>query len=128
MGTTADVVGSVLRCGALAPVSVVAGAVGATSGMIQLRKGLTAPSGVTDPHLVTKGSFAAALGTSSVALGVAAAAAPVLFFVALGLSVCSVTIATTLDATMNGLCAECRENIPLDLATEFECCSEDDNS
>merc|ERR1712232_636356 len=91
-----------------APLSVVGGAVGMASGVSQLHCGLTAPSGNIDPHLVTKGGVTTGVGGTCMMLGVGAIFVPVLFFVALGLGVGGLATATMIDASMSGLCSECR--------------------
>lgn len=111
-GTCANIVGTAAPAlhTVLSPFSVVGGVVGAASGAAQLRAGLSSESGLTDPHLVTKGAVTATVGTTCVALGVAAAALPACFAIALGLGVTGLGVATTLDATMDGLCDECRRD------------------
>jgi hypothetical protein len=110
-GTTANILGTaapVLHF-AMAPVSAVAGAVGAVSGATQLYSGLSTPSGAVDPHLVTKGAVTTGVGATCAGLGLLASVFPPLFAVALGLGVTGLAAATTIDALMDGLCDECRE-------------------
>jgi len=108
-GTCANILGAAAPAlhYVLAPVSAVGGAVGASAGFAQLREGLSAPSGITDPHLVTKGGVTASVGTTCMALGIGSAAVPGLFIAALVLGVCGLGAATTIDATMDGLCPHC---------------------
>jgi len=117
VGTTANIVGSAAPAWhyALAPVSAVGGAVGAVAGGYQVWEGLSAPSGITDPHLVTKGSITAGVGATCMGLGLAAAAAPACFVAALGLGIVGLGAATTVDATMDGLCPHCRDYGPVKL-------------
>jgi hypothetical protein len=125
-GTAANMLGSAAPFlhFALAPVSAVGGAVGAASGCAQLHQGLSMPSGVTDPHLVTKGSVTAGVGTTCMALGMGAVVVPGLLLGALVLGMTGLGVATTVDYTMDGLCPHCRESIHRaqddDLATETE--------
>lgn len=112
-GTAANIVGSAAPAlhYALAPFSAVGGAVGAAAGLAQLHEGLSAPSGLTDPHLVAKGSVTASVGTTCMALGLGAAAVPGLFVAALVLGIAGLGAATTVDATMDGLCPQCRDHV-----------------
>jgi len=110
-GTAANIVGAAAPAMhfALAPFSAVGGAVGAVAGAYQLHEGLSAPSGITDPHLVTKGSVTAGVGTTCMALGIGAIGAPWLFVPALVLGTAGLGFATYTDATMGGLCPHCRD-------------------
>jgi len=92
----------------LAPVSSVGGLIGASCGAAQLHQGLTMPSGVNDPHLITKGVVTTAVGGTCMMLGAAASAWPVLFYGAAGLGLVGLATAITVDAHMDGLCRACR--------------------
>jgi hypothetical protein len=111
-GTCANVLGTAAPAlhAALAPFSVAGGAVGAVSGAVQLRRGLSTPSGIVDPHLVTKGAVTTSVGACCMALAAGAAVFPGLFLGALSLGIVGVGVATTIDAKMDGLCEQCREN------------------
>lgn len=110
-GTAANVLGTaapVLHV-ALAPFSVAGGCVGAVSGAAQLRKGLSTPSGIVDPHLVTKGAVTTSVGSCCMGLAAAASVFPGIFPVALSLGLVGLGVATTVDANMDGLCEHCRD-------------------
>jgi hypothetical protein len=109
-GTLANITGAVAQYMApvCAPISVVGGAAGVVSGAYQLHSGLNLPSGNVDPHLVTKGGVATSVGCTCMALGVGAAFAPGLFFVAVGLGVTGLSAATAIDCNMDGLCKSCQ--------------------
>jgi hypothetical protein len=109
-GTVANIVGTAAPAlhYFLSPFSVFGGVVGAASGAAQLHEGLSTESGVADPHLVTKGAVTATVGTTCCALGLGTIALPGLFAVALVLGATGVGVAFTVDATMDGLCDECR--------------------
>jgi len=110
-GTMANLTGSFVSSAAhvCAPISSVAGVVGATSGAVQLYQGFATPSGNIDPHLVAKGGITASIGGTCMILGACAAAMPPLFIVALGLGLSGVGAAALVDSVMPGLCPECRE-------------------
>jgi hypothetical protein len=119
-GSCANIVGTAAPAlhTPLAPFSVVGGAVGSLSGAKQFYNGISTPSGVVDPHLVTKGAIATGVGASCMVLGAAAAAFPPFFAVALGLGVTGLAAATTVDIFMDGLCDECREQRLNDICSD----------
>jgi len=110
-GTTANLTGTVLPslAHALGPVSAVGGVCGVAGGISQLWQGLSLPSGRTDPHLVAKGAVATSVGVTCTTLGAAATVlgAPALI-AALGLGIVGLGTVTTIDATMDGICLDCR--------------------
>jgi len=112
-GTAANVVGSVAPLGhvMLAPFSVLGGAVGVSAGAAQLHEGLSAPSGTVDPHLVAKGAVTTGVGTTCMMMGAGAAVFPSLFLGALAVGVAGLGAATAIDATMDGLCDSCKEQV-----------------
>lgn len=114
-GTAANITGSIVHtAGAVcAPISSVAGVVGAVGGASQLYRGLYTPSRIVDPHLVTKGGITTGVGSSCMVMGAFAGVAPPLFVAALSLGVAGLCCATVVDAMMGGLCPECREREPL---------------
>jgi len=115
MGTMANITGSVAPVVAhiAAPVSMVGGVCGIVGGVKQLIEGLSMPSGILDEHLVAKGSVTTGVGSTCAALAVGAAviplAAPPLILTALCVGVAGLGTATVLDASMDGLCPECRQ-------------------
>jgi len=121
-GTMANITGYMAPtvAGACAPLSVVGGAVGISSGAAQLKQGLTMPSGELDPHLVAKGGITSAVGGACVVLGASAAFVPSLFGAAIALGVTGLGTATFLDAKMNGLCMSCRQDQGADLVEQRE--------
>lgn len=109
-GTIANWTGMAVPAAApcLGSVSAVGGLVGASCGAAQLHQGLSMPSGINDPHLVTKGGVTSAVGGTCMMLGAAASYAPTLFFAAAGLGLAGLGAATAADAYMDGLCVTCR--------------------
>jgi hypothetical protein len=90
---------------------------------MQLHAGFTQPSGLTDPHLVAKGSITTGVGATCAALGATAACSAhlaYLFVVAFCLGVSGLTAATAVDANVAGLCSKCSEQPPEDEESEDE--------
>jgi len=113
-GTAANVTGAATHLSCLGPLSMVGGFVGAASGAAQLQQGLQTPSGVVDPHLVAKGGVTSGVGGSCMVMGALACVEPVLFIAALAVGVVGLSVATVIDATINGLCPDCRKHAPVD--------------
>lgn len=111
-GTIANLTGMVAPAAhvALGCVSAVGGVVGASAGLAQLNQGLNTPSGKKDPHLIAKGSVTTSVGATCMVIGACATAVPPLFFVAAGLGAAGLGTAIALDANVDGLCLECRNN------------------
>jgi len=109
-GTLANWTGMAVPAAAhyLGCVSAVGGLVGASCGACQLHQGLSMPSGIVDPHLITKGAVTSAVGSTCMMLGAAASSFPALFYGAAGLGLTGLLSAITIDAHMDGLCPECR--------------------
>mmetsp|Transcript_2365 Transcript_2365/g.4278 ORF Transcript_2365/g.4278 Transcript_2365/m.4278 type:complete len:267 (-) Transcript_2365:317-1117(-) len=110
-GTTANITGTTfpLLATALGPVSAVGGICGMAGGISQLSQGLSLPSGHKDPHLIAKGAVTTGVGATCTTLGLLATTlgAPMLIGAlclgAVGLGTC-----TAIDASMDGICLECR--------------------
>lgn len=109
-GTVANWTGMALPTAAhyLSTVSAVGGLVGASCGAAQLHQGLSMPSGVKDPHLITKGGVTSAVGGTCMMLGAAASAWPALFYGAAGLGLVGLMTAVSIDRKVDGLCLACR--------------------
>lgn len=111
-GTVANITGILAPAAhvALGAVSCVGGVVGASAGLAQLNQGLNTPSGKKDPHLIAKGSVTTGVGATCMVIGACATAVPPLFFVAAGLGAAGLGTAIALDANVDGLCLDCRNN------------------
>lgn len=110
-GTAANIAGTVAPylSQVCAPVSAVGGVVGIAGGAAQLHRGIATASQVMDPHLVTKGTITTGTGGICAALGVTSLFVPALFPVTLAIGFLGLGAATTVDATMDGLCSSCRD-------------------
>lgn len=119
-GTSAKVAGCAGESGHLCgPLSLAGSAFGLAGGISQLHRGMTAPSGLKDPHLLTKGSVTTGIGSANVCLTAkatfCATACPHLFAAALCLSMANTAASSRIDSSMDGLCQACRDCCPTDL-------------
>lgn len=91
----------------LAPLATCLGAAGAVCGAAQLHAGLSASSDTMDPHVVAKGAVGLSMGCSCLVM---AAAPGVVAAAAVGTGIVGVGMSAAIDATVGGLCDNCRED------------------
>jgi len=112
-GVLSDITGSLATGVAVvgrfcSPISAIADFVEITSGVTLFVQGVSTPSGTPDSYRISKGGATVAFGSGSMVMVSLAAVHPVLFVGALSMGAAGLVTTTVLDATMSGLCEDCR--------------------